>query len=198
MAKVENNIDDSEHWVDEHGDALFRYALSRLHNHASAEDVVQETFLAAILAKKSFSGKSSIQAWLLGILKHKIIDRIRSECKTDVFDTLVEPEDAETEEFFDKKGRWRVKPADWQINPRKILEQKEFIEVLNNCLERLPKRLRRIFVLRELENQNSKEICKDLEVSATNLWVMLHRGRMRLRNCLSLNWFDIPKKEEGS
>lgn len=184
-------------WVDEHGDALYSYALSRLKNPATAEDVVQETFLAALRSQDRFSGRSSARTWLIGILKHKIIDLIRKESREpplDEIETMGAPEEA----FFDRKGRWRVAPADWQINPEKILEQKEFMEVLATCLEHLPDRLHRLFVLRELEGQESEEICKVLEISATNLWVMLYRARMRLRNCLSQNWFGVETPEGES
>ena len=176
-----------ESWVEEHGDALYSYALSRLHNPASAEDVVQETFLAALRSPEGYSGKSSPCTWLIGILKHKIVDLIRKEHReqpAEEIETMEEP----AEEAFDRKGHWRTKPMDWQAHPGKILEQKEFMAVLRQCLEYLPERLHRLFILRELENLDSEEICKVLEISPTNLWVMLHRARMRLRGCLTENW----------
>ena len=91
--------------------------------------------------------------------------------------------------MYDRKGHWRVKPVEWQEHPGKILEQKEFMAVLLGCLEHLPDRLHRLFVLRELEDLDSEEICKDLSITPTNLWVMLYRARMRLRGCLTENWF---------
>ena len=177
-----------EAWVDEHGDALYGYALSRLKNPASAEDVVQETFLAAIRFPDRFSGSSSARTWLIGILKHKIVDLIRKESReqpSEEIENMKEPE----ETFFDRKGHWRIKPVDWQVHPGKILEQKEFMAVLFQCLEHLPDRLHRLFVLRELEDLDTEEICKDLEITSTNLWVMLYRARMKLRGCLTENWF---------
>ncbi len=161
-------IPNPEAWVDEHGDALFGYALSRLKNISSAEDVVQETFLAAIRSQKKFSGSSSMRTWLIGILKHKIVDLIRKESREqpiDEIETLESPE----ENFFDRKGHWRIKPVDWQIHPGKILEQKEFMAVLFQCLEHLPDRLHRLFILRELENLETEEVCKVLKISSTNL-----------------------------
>jgi RNA polymerase sigma-70 factor (ECF subfamily) len=188
-------MDHPEIWVDEHGDALFSYALSRLNNAASAEDVVQETFLAAIKAQQNFTGKSSARTWLIGILKHKIVDLIRKESREqpiDEIETLEEP----SELFFDRKGHWRVAPAEWQVHPGKVLEQKEFMGVLENCLKHLPERLRRLFVLRELEDQETDEICKVLGITPTNLWVMLYRARMRLRGCITENWFEAAGKAE--
>ena len=184
-----------EAWVDEHGDALYSYALSRLQNTASAEDVVQETFLAAIKAEGKFSGKSSMRTWLIGILKHKIVDLIRKESREQPIDEIETMETPE-EIFFDRKGKWSVAPAEWQVHPGKILEQKEFMSVLANCLKHLPERLRRLFILRELEDQETEEICKVLEITPTNLWVMLYRARMRLRGCISENWFEATGKAE--
>lgn len=186
------DISDPEEWVDEHGNALYCYALSRLKNSATAEDVVQETFLAAFRSQDRFSGNSSARTWLIGILKHKIIDLIRKESREQPSEDL-EIKEVPEETFFDRKGRWRVAPADWQSHPGKILEQKEFMSVLGNCLQHLPDRLHRLFVLRELEDWGSEEICKDLGISPTNLWVMLHRARMRLRGCLSKNWFGAEE-----
>ena len=174
--------------MDEHGDALYSYALSRLKNTASAEDVVQETLLAALKSGKTFSGRSSARTWLIGILKHKIVDLIRKENREQPIDEIEIMEEPE-ELFFDKKGHWRVKPVEWQVNPGKILEQKEFMAVLFQCMEHLPDRLHRLFTLRELEDQDSDFICKELGITPTNLWVMLHRARMRLRGCLTENWF---------
>jgi RNA polymerase sigma-70 factor (ECF subfamily) len=177
-----------EQWVDEHGDALFSYALSRLKNRSSAEDVVQETFLAAIRSQDRFTGSSSARTWLIGILKHKIVDLIRKESREQPIDEIETLEDP-PELFFDRKGHWRIKPVEWKENPGKVLEQKEFMAVLFQCLEHLPDRLHRLFTLRELEEQDSDFICKELGITPTNLWVMLHRARMRLRGCLTENWF---------
>jgi len=177
-----------EAWVDAYGDVLYRYALSRLQSPASAEDVVQETFLAAMKSRERFTGGSSERTWLIGILKHKIIDFIRKESRERPYED-VEAAEATEEQFFDKKGHWRVGPADWQVNPRKALEQQEFMEVLKECLVNLSERLSRIFTLREMEDMKSEEICKLLDISATNLWVLMYRARMKLRTCLQINWF---------
>lgn len=185
---AENTLESPESWVDEHGDALYRYALSRLKNPASAEDVVQETFLAAFRAKENYSGQSSARTWLIGILKHKIVDLIRKESREPPVNDI-ESMNAPEESLFDGRGRWRIKPVAWKDHPGKILEQKEFMVVLRHCLEHLPDRLHRLFVLRELEELDSDEICKDLSITPTNLWVMLYRARMRLRGCLTENWF---------
>lgn len=187
MSRSLSSGSEPEGWVDEHGDALYSYALSRLNNVASAEDVVQETLLAALKSGKSFSGRSTDRTWLIGILKHKIVDLIRKEHREQPHEEIESMDAPET--FFDRKGTWRIKPVEWQVNPGKILEQKEFMAVLFQCMEHLPTRLHRLFTLRELEDQETDLICKELGITSTNLWVMLHRARMRLRGCLTENWF---------
>jgi len=192
MADQEQKLSSPEAWVDEHGDALYRYALSRLHNFASAEDVVQETFLAALKAQDKFSGRSPARTWLIGILKHKIVDLIRKESREQPSDEI-EAVDPLAENRFDQKGHWRAGLPDWQVNPGKILEQKEFRMVLKSCLSHLPPSLRNAFSLREMEQESTQELCKVLDVTPTNLWVMLYRARMRLQHCLNENWFRDPE-----
>ncbi len=188
MKETVNN-ENPERWVDQYADVLYSFAWSRLNNRASAEDVVQETFLAAFRSKDKFTGNSSIQTWLISILKNKIVDVIRKESREAVTEETKEVHEP-ADQFFDRKGHWRVAPADWKIHPGQVLEQKEFMDVLSGCLGHLPDNLRRLFVLRELEELNSDEICDELEITASNLWVMLYRARMRLRGCLTENWLE--------
>lgn len=182
-----------ETWVDEHGDILFRYALVRLHDEVTAEDVVQETFLAAIKSRDRFSGRSSERTWLIGILKHKIVDHIRKAIRQRPYEDL-EAADELSEKLFNANGSWQAKPLEWRVSPSKLLERKEFRAVLQKCLAHLDHRLRSVFTLRELEDQDSGKICKALDITPTNLWVMFYRARMRLRSCLDKNWFEMEEK----
>lgn len=182
-----------EGWVDEHGDYLFRYALSRVSDMHLAEDLVQETFLGALKSASGFRAGSSVRTWLVGILKRKIIDHYR---KSGRFATLNFSETIATgsADFFpdgEMKGRWKSAsaPGEWGENPEKIFENREFSQILNDCLGRLPDRLGAVFTLRELENLSSETICKELEITSSNLWVMLYRARSILRRCLEVNWF---------
>jgi len=175
-------------WLAEHGDYLYRYALARLRDPHVAEDVVQETMLAAMQGS-SFTGKSSPRTWLTGILKHKIIDQFRRQ-QREV--SLEAPEDVADEapgmdEFFHEDGHWAESPVSWG-NPGKLLQQEQFLQVLQDCLDRLPKKLAQIFMLREIEENENEEICKELEISPTNAWVMLYRARMGLRKCMEMRW----------
>lgn len=185
---------DPETWVDQHGDYLYRYALFRIRDPHLAEDLVQETLLAALEARNTFAGHSSERTWLVGILKHKIIDYLRQRHREPSFDTS-DSADTSTEEFFTRMGMWKVKPDEWSVDPEAALNRKEFWDVFARCLSQLPARQADAFVLREIEGWDNKEISKVLNVSATNLWVMLHRARMRLRRCLEIHWFGGKTKE---
>ena len=189
---------DPGRWLQEYGDALFRYALRRLHNVAHAEDVVQETLLAAFQARASYSGRSSEKTWLTGILKHKIIDSIRKQVRettVDDINTLSDiAENGSIDELFDSRGHWLHPPQDWG-NPDRALHNHQFIEILEHCLGRLKPVHAQIFSLKELADQSIDEICKELDITATNCSVMLYRARMGLRRCLEIRWAGNSEKE---
>lgn len=189
---VDWNIDPAV-WVDEHGDCLFRFALMRLRDESLAEDLVQETLLSAIQSLKSYTGKSSERTWLVGILKHKIIDYYRKHSKE------IHPSEEDTDltgfdHFFKRDdewdGHWRInlRPVEFSETPEKILEQAEFCEVLGKCLSALPDRVASIFTLREMDGLTSDEICVILSISSSNFWVIMHRARMQLRTCIEFKW----------
>lgn len=182
---------DPSQWIDRYGDYLYRFALIRVRNASVAEELVQDTLVAALQSRARFAGRSSERTWLTGILKHKVIDhfrRVSREQPTDDPASSVEELGA-----FDEHGGWRVHegqaPSDWPLNPDTTLQQKEFFEALQRCVEHLPTRVAQVFVLRELEEMSTAEICKQLAVSSTNCWVMLHRARLQLRRCLERTWF---------
>jgi RNA polymerase sigma-70 factor (ECF subfamily) len=179
---------DPSDWVDRYGDYLFRFALLRLRDRSAAEDLVQETFLAALRNRGSFSGKSSESTWLIGILKHKIADHFRRQSREgSVRDD--DPPDPAGEGVFDASGHWAAGPANWGANPADLLRQKEFLDQLAECLSDLSPNHANAFTLREIEGLDTREICKVLNVTETNLWVILHRARMLLRRCLETRWF---------
>ena len=174
-------------WLNEHGDFLYRFALARLRDPHQAEDVVQETFLAAIKSN-SFAGQSAPRTWLTGILKHKIIDLIRKKNReTVVSDLIDESTNASIDDFFDAAGHWIDKPQAWDM-PENALEQKQFLSVLQGCIDKLPAKLAQLFMLRDVHETDNEEICKALNITPTNAWVMLYRARMGLRKCLEINW----------
>lgn len=176
--------------LDTHRRYLLRVAQLQLRDADLAEDVVQETLLAALAARDGFSGRSSIKTWLTGILKHKIVDAIRQKQRQPIVMASFE-EETDLEDFdalFRDDGGWAAAPADWG-DPETTLSRHEFMDVMEACLERLPPNTARVFMMREIMDLTSDEICKELTITANNLWVMLYRARMALRQCLEQNWF---------
>jgi RNA polymerase sigma-70 factor (ECF subfamily) len=185
-------IDDPESWVDHYGDFLYRFALSRVKDSDVAEDLVQETFLAALRSRESFKDRSTVRTWLIAILKHKIVDYIRKKIRepsSDRIETLTDLMDSD----FDDGGKWQAQPHKWAVNPGKIYEQKEFFDVLYHCLAELPGNLAEAFMLREMDGLSTSEVCKALDITATNSWVMLYRTRMSLRRCLENKWLGAEQ-----
>jgi len=184
-----NILSDPETWVSQHGDAMYRYALMRLNNPAVAEDLVQETFLAALKARDNFAGKSSEKTWLIGILKHKIIDYFRKNSREQPVEDINTEADRQ-DEFFDEEGHWNTTFGVWN-RPNEALEQKEFWQIFSSCISDLPAHLADLYILREINGMQTDEVCKVLNISTTNnLWVMLSRARMRIRRCLEAHWFN--------
>lgn len=184
------SLSDPNTWVGKYGDALYRYALIRLQNTALAEDLVQETFLAALKARHRFAGQSTERTWLIGILKHKMVDHLRRQ------KNVRESKDIDTEgdrlqaELFDRAGHWVTALPAWG-NPDESLEKTRFWQAFRACVANLPSHLSDLFILREINGLPGEEVCKVLEISTTNnMWVMLSRARMRLRRCLEERWFD--------
>jgi RNA polymerase sigma-70 factor, ECF subfamily len=173
-----------------HRDYLYRFALAHLRDSARAEDVVQETLLAAVESRSAFSGKAQVRTWLTGILKHKIMDVFRRQAREAPMQAAEVPEDDLDDLYFDSGNRdhWRSFPQTW-ADPEQSFEQKRFWEVLDACSKRMPAQTARVFVMRELMGLETDEICKELGVSANNCWVMLYRARMSLRQCLEMKWF---------
>lgn len=169
---------------------LLRVARLQLRDAALAEDVVQDTLVAALGAQASFTGKSSVKTWLTGILKHKIVDAIRRKQREPVAVSTLD-EEADIEDFdalFSERGAWNEKPTEW-ASPDDALSQRQFFEIMELCMEKLPPNTARVFLMREVMELETEEICKELSITANNLWVILYRARMSLRECLQLNWF---------
>ena len=171
---------------------LMRFALLQLRNQTAAEDVVQETLLAAVEGGSSFAGKSSIRTWLTGILKHKIIDQLRRQTREEPLIQGVDDTDRSeadvVDALFAADGHWNNAPSSWG-NPDRTFENAQFWEVFEMCCRLMPARTARVFVMREVMDLTTTEICKELGITSTNCWVMLHRARLSLRECLEQKWF---------
>jgi RNA polymerase sigma-70 factor (ECF subfamily) len=168
---------------------LLRYATLQLRDSAAAEDAVQEALLAALAGNARFAGRSNLRTWLTGILKHKIVDTIRRQSRERPASELEpEGEAGEFDALFDRRGHWQEAPDAWE-QPESALGQKQFLAALEACLRGLPQRTAQAFMMREHLGFETQEICKELGITPTHLWVMLYRARMALRQCLQLNWF---------
>jgi RNA polymerase sigma-70 factor (ECF subfamily) len=190
---------DPNTWFEQHGDYLYRFALSRVRRAEAAEDLVQETLLAAWRTRSEYDGRSSERTWLTAILKYKVIDwlrrRVKEENQLQTFE-----EDKFLDEFFDSRGHWRASPSRWRRYSVEPLDREQFWSIFQNCQSKLPMRLNEVFVLRYLDETASDVMCEELGLSQRNLWVMLHRARMRMWTCLSKNWFgeDSNTREQSS
>jgi RNA polymerase sigma-70 factor (ECF subfamily) len=178
--------------ADEYRAYLLRYALLQLRDPSAAEDAVQETLLAALQATTRFAGRSSVKTWLVGILKHKIIDAHRRQAREQPLShpdgEAAEPGEDIADAAFSEDGHWVQFPDTWDA-PDRSLEASEFWTVFEKCVQVMPARNARVFVMREVLEVSTEDICKELGITATNCWVMLHRARLAMRECLETRWF---------
>jgi RNA polymerase sigma-70 factor (TIGR02943 family) len=185
-------------WVDLHGDYLYRFALLRVRVPDVAEELVQESLLAALTARGRFRGQCSERSWLTAILKRKVIDWLRAKVRSNLRREPVP--DRWADDLFTRGGAWKTKPNEWSADdPGRGLTETDFRATLSGCLDKLPPRLRESFVLRHVDEAGAEEVCAAVGASANNLWVMLHRARLRLWHCLSVNWYgqDAETPSEG-
>jgi RNA polymerase sigma-70 factor (ECF subfamily) len=184
-------------WLRDHGDCLYRMALLRVGDPDVACDLVQETFLAALRSRASFSGRSTERTWLVGILKHKILDRRRKYGRGL---EVLERDQAERaiDALFDGRGHWSRHPSSWRSDPYLALESSEFWDVLGTCLRGLPRRLAEAFSLLEIEDLDREAVCEDLAITPGNLATRLHRARLLLRDCLERKWFASQSQDAAN
>lgn len=177
-------------WVDAHGDRLFRYALSRIRDERAAEDLVQETLLAALKSRDKFKGESTELTWMTGILRNKIFEHLRRRSR-EVPLGLEEDGDDREESLFDGTGHWKAAfaPADWGGEPHRKAESAEFSAALAACLDALTPNVARAFVLREMEGVEHRACAEAMGVPPGRLAVLLYRARLRLRRCLERSLF---------
>jgi RNA polymerase sigma-70 factor, ECF subfamily len=168
---------------------LLRYASLQLRDRDAAEDAVQETLLAALAAQASFEGRANLRTWVTGILKHKIVDAIRRASREQPLERADEEGAGDFDGLFDERGHWQEHPSPWE-DPDGALHQKQFLAALEACLRGLPARTSQVFMMREHMGLETAEICKELGLTSTHCWVLLHRARMALRLCLEKTWFS--------
>lgn len=172
---------------------LLRFARLQLRDAGAAEDAVQETLLAALTGSHAFESRSSYKTWLISILRNKIVDIIRSQGREVSASSLADDEEGDEQlaaTLFDRRGHWQAeaRPARW-ADPEASFEQQQFWAVFEACLDHLPAKTARVFMMREFLGLETDEICKETGMSTSNCWVVLHRARMGLRTCLETRWF---------
>ena len=175
-------------WVDTHGGALLAYALPRVRDQQTAEDLVQETFLAALQAG-NFRGDAQERTWLVAILRNKICDHFRRLARERTQPAGEDNDPVADGQFTKYLEAWSKEPSKWIVDDETLIANREFWDVFHECLRGLPSRQAAAFVLRMMEDVDAERVCQDLEITPTNLWVMLHRARCRLRTCLEEHWF---------
>jgi RNA polymerase sigma-70 factor (ECF subfamily) len=169
--------------------ALLRFAQLQLRNDHLAEDAVQDALIAVLEKPERFAGQSSLRTYVIGILKYKIIDNLRLATREKQIETQEDQSDDDAiDALFKADGHYMDPPKSWG-DPDSTLEQKDFFKTLQVCLDKLPAKTARIFMMREWLELETDEICKELGITSSNAWVLLFRARMRLRECLDLNWF---------
>lgn len=177
-------------WVNAHADYLYAYAISRINDEEQAKDLVQETFLAALEKARSFEGKSTERTWLTAILKNKIIDVYRKK-SSGLKSRDIKQAEAEQSDFFDEAtGHWNKGhlPLEFGMENKDHLINKEFEQVLQRCMKKLPALWMAVFTMKHIEDQSTDMICAELKITASNFWVIIHRAKLNLRACLQKNW----------
>ena len=191
---LESPVEEVSQWVEEHGDLLYRFARCRVNSHELAEDLVQITFISALKDWQRFRRESSAKTWLISILRHKIIDHYRRK-KTDSLEDFPDGGEAVTQSAVASEEMVQD-TASIRLNPEEILEHQELRSTLRECLDLLPERFRQVFVMRDIENKSTENICRELELSVSNFSVMMYRARLLLKDCFLKKGFPSLSKNK--
>ncbi|RKR82306.1 RNA polymerase sigma-70 factor (ECF subfamily) [Mucilaginibacter gracilis] len=178
-------------WVAAHADYLYSFALTRVNNPELAKDLVQETFLAALQKVKSFEGRSSERTWLTAILKNKVFDVYRKRSSGLSQQTSTTDAEQEQADFFDQEtGHWNdeYRPVAFGAEAADPMESKEFAQILQKCMQKLPALWMAVFTMKHMDDTNTDNICAELKLTPNNFWVIIHRTKLNLRACLQKNW----------
>lgn len=173
-------------WVELYSDIMYSWALHKTSSKETAEDLVQETFLAAVQSFAKFKGESNPKTWLLSILNNKISDHYRSSYRKQVVN-----DNGIFEKLFDENDKWKMeeKPQQWADGTGHLLDDSEFQKTMQNCMKKLPDNWFSAIQLKFMQEKNGEHICQELGITDTNFWQILHRAKLQLRKCLELNWF---------
>ncbi len=187
VSETKTNTLNPNKWIDSYADYLYNYTIARVNDSDIAKDLVQETFFSGLRSAKNFEGKSTERTWLISILKRKIIDYYRkinskkgqAEVRMSFYDN------------GDNEGNWieeRV-PQSWDKSAEQNIENDELKSQIEICISKLPQKYAMVFRMKTIQEFETDEICKELDITSSNLWVMIHRARTQLRECMEINWF---------
>ncbi|GGY49779.1 RNA polymerase sigma factor [Bacterioplanes sanyensis] len=184
---------DDQAFVEQVRDQMLSFARSQLNHEQEAEDVVQEALAGALRNMERFAHRAALRTWIFTILRNKIADTLRKRYRnleSDSYDECNECGDGD-DSWFDDSGHWQAqhKPNSWQGTDQQALSD-DFWRIFDYCLNHLPAEQGRVFMMREMLELSSADICHNLALSTSNLHVLLHRARLRLRECLSNHWFE--------
>ncbi len=191
-----NNPIDIGSIVEQYADDLFRWAYHRTSVRETAEDLVQETFIAALKASHKFENQSNLKTWLFSILNNKIMDHYRRQYREMTFNQSTLTEDAESrnllEHLFDNHGNWNdgVRKYDSMNVDEHLLDDNEFRAVLQGCINHLPDKWSTVIQMKYLFEKKTEDICQELGITPSNYWQLLHRSKLQLRECLKKKWYD--------
>lgn len=181
-----NKRDILSEWVELYGDDLYRWTYYKVSNQEAAEDLVQDTFLAAFNGYDQFQGNSNPKTWLFSILKRKIIDYYRSQASNKI---VLDADNQHENRFFNEKDEWINQEAVFG-EEQHLLDNHQFNLALEKCIAHLPKNWSYAIRMKFLSDKSSQEICQELGVSSSNYWQILHRAKLQLKDCLNKNWFN--------
>ena len=199
MAEPTSNRLEPEQWIERYSDYLYSYAYIRLRKEEVAQDLVQDTFFSALKAKDTFLHNASEKTWLVSILKRKIIDYYRKKStqnELNILDKPTEGGDGTMNHFFEnsaaKQGHWAsgATPDTWGKTFETSVESEEFYDILKRCITKLPEKTAAAFTMKNMDDLDTEEICKELNITPSNYWVMMHRAKLMLRECMEKNWFN--------
>ncbi|EOR96405.1 RNA polymerase ECF-type sigma factor [Arcticibacter svalbardensis MN12-7] len=188
---IENTIN-PHLWVIKYADYLYNYAITRVNDEEQARDLIQDTFLAALNSMNKFEGKCSERTWLTSILKNKVIDVYRKNSVAFIKNKVIDQEEEEHDYFNHEYGNWNIeyRPKEFGIEQSDALENKEFQHILKLCMKKLPSLWLAVFTMKHMDDETTEKICKELKVSSSNFWVVIHRAKVNLRACLQKNWIQ--------
>lgn len=187
MLASDNNASEVSKWVEAHGDELYSWAYYKTSNKETAEDLVQETFLAAVKAADRYKKQSKPKTWLFTILNNKIIDYYRSAAHNRSVNMSSIAND-ENDDLFDEHGGWLENSISSWEEQAHLLDRPEFLAVLQDCLENLPEKHRAVTLAKFFHHKKGKQISKELGISSSNLWQIVHRAKLQLKKCLDHKW----------